>query len=96
MAKWIIQDTDKEEECSEEGYKRINALRNRFFKNRTLVFVDDNGVAHADINSITAARKAGLLPKKKDVHDGKGAPGRVGAIRSGQGSAAALPWEVNE
>jgi hypothetical protein len=71
----MIQGTDKTEEGTQKGYNRINLVKNtdNSLKDKPIVFVDDNGVIHADINNITAARKASLLPKKKDVDEGKGA-----------------------
>ncbi len=77
MSKCVIQGTDVIEEGTQKGYNRITLAKNtdNSLKDKSIVFVDDNDIAHADINSIARARKAGLLPKKKNVYGGKGAPG---------------------
>jgi hypothetical protein len=69
MATWMIQDTDKKEETTKEGYKLLNAARNRneLFKDKPLVFVDDQGEVHKDVNNLTAARNAGLLGKENEA-----------------------------
>lgn len=68
MAKWLIQGTDKTEEGTEKGWQRLNATRNREteFKAKPIIFVDDRGTTHADVDNPMDARKAGLLVKGKE------------------------------
>ncbi len=77
MSKWMIQGTDTAEEGTADGFKRINAAKNRneLFRDKAIVFVDDQEKVHADINNLAIARKASLLPKEKHAGNGKGAPG---------------------
>jgi hypothetical protein len=67
MAKWLLQGTDKEEEGTEKGWMSLNGTRSRSFKDKPIVFLDDQGEIHEDIHNVSDARKAGLLPKKEDV-----------------------------
>ncbi len=68
MSKWLIFGTDKTEDGTMEGFQRLNAVRNRekLFKANSIIFVDDNGLTHDDINTFSAARKAGLISKEEE------------------------------
>ena len=69
MATWMIQGTDKKEEMTEDGYRRLNAARNKekALKDKPIVFVDDQGDVHEDVHKLTDAREAGLLAKEKEA-----------------------------
>jgi hypothetical protein len=84
MSKWMLQGTYAEigEECTEEGWKRLNRLKNtELFKGKHIVFVDDQGEVHDDVHNVADARKAGLLGKKKDVDKDKGGVFSVRSVR---------------
>ena len=68
MSKWLIFSTDKTEDGTMEGFQRLNAARNRekLFKTNSIIFVDDNGLTHDDINTFSAVRKAGLISKEEE------------------------------
>ncbi len=40
--------------------------RNKDLKDKPIVFVDDQGEVHDDINSVNEAKKAGFLPTSKE------------------------------
>jgi hypothetical protein len=65
MSKWLIFGTDKTEDGAMEGFQRLNAARSRekLFKANSIIFVDDNGLTHADVYNLTDARNAGLPGK---------------------------------
>jgi hypothetical protein len=67
MSKWLIFGADKTEDDTMQGFQRLNASRNRekLFKANSVIFVDDNGLTHDDINTFSAARKAGLISKEE-------------------------------
>jgi uncharacterized membrane protein len=53
MSKWLILGTDKTKDGIMKGFQRLNAARSRekLFKANYIIFVDDNGLTHDDINS---------------------------------------------
>jgi hypothetical protein len=63
MATWLIQDTELKEDGTEKGFQRLNVTRNRDtdLKKKPIVFVDDDGVTHNDINNFNAAKRANLI-----------------------------------
>jgi hypothetical protein len=81
MSKWLIFGTDKTEDGTMEGFQRLNAAGNRdkLFKANSIIFVDDSGLTHADINNPTDARSAGLLVEEKAVDKDNGGLFRAGS-----------------
>jgi hypothetical protein len=74
MARWMIQNTELKEDGTEKGFKSLNMTRNRDkeLKKKAIVFVDDNHVIHNDINTMSAARKAGLISEEEPPAGSKG------------------------
>lgn len=66
MVKWIVEGTDHEEEATETGYRRLSMMkaRDKSLAEKKIVLVDDGGLIHGDINTLAAAKKAGLLEKE--------------------------------
>lgn len=64
--KWIIEGTDHEEEATETGYRRLSMMKakDKSLAGKKIVLVDDGGLIRDDINTLAAARKAGLLEKE--------------------------------
>jgi hypothetical protein len=61
--KWVIEGTDHEEEATETGWRRLSIKKNqdKSLAAKKIVLEGDDGTIHDTINTITAARKAGLL-----------------------------------
>lgn len=76
MATWMIQDTELKEDGTEKGFQRLNATRNRDkdLKKKAIVFIDDGGVIHDDINTFSAARKAELIGEEQEKPTAKAGP----------------------
>ncbi len=67
MGMWAIEDTAMVNEGSLHGWMKLNAIRNRDkeLKAKKIVFIDDSGNIHHDINNPQAAKDIGLLEESQ-------------------------------
>lgn len=66
MGMWAIEGTDKVSDGTSHGWMNLNATRNREkeLKHKKIVFIDDDGTIHHDINNLHDAVNAGFIEGK--------------------------------
>jgi len=80
--KWLTEGTTHEEEVTETGWRRLSMAnaKDKALAGKKIVFVDDDGLMHDDINTLAAAKKADLLEKEPFLPKGKPALTSEGLI----------------